>query len=501
MTVKETYDHMMSLAAELADLESAAALLGWDQETNMPEKGIEGRAHVSATMAGVRHEKLTHGELHDLLLELKEVGGDMGPENKAQVAALWRTHDRASRVPGELVKRMAKTRSEATAVWGQARKNKDFDGFAPKLSEMMSLQKEYADALGHDGTAYNALLEEYEPGAKLADIERVLNEVKDFLIPFVKAIADSGVEPDLKCVLGPYDTKKQGEFGAMVIKAMGFDLGGGRVDVSNHPFCSGIHGGDVRLTTRYKDDLRVGLLGTIHEAGHGLYEQGALAAHARTPLADIQSLGIHESQSRMWENNVGLSHGFWNHFFPKLQDMFPEHLASTDVNGFYAAMNDVRPSLIRIEADEVTYNLHIVLRFEIERDLLAGNIEVKDLPEVWNEKFRTYFGIVPPTPDVGVLQDIHWAAGYLGYFPTYTLGSLNAAQFYAAAGRALPDLEEQIARGDFIPLRDWLVENVHRWGSSFAPNELMERATGKPTNAADLITYFKTKYGELYGLS
>jgi len=497
----DRYSRMLELAAELSDINSANALLGWDQETKMPKSGVEGRAHVSATMAGLAHERLTSAELGDILRALREKPADLDEIQQAQVRELWRAYSRATRIPARLVKRNAQATSRATAIWAQARRDKKFADFAPILGEVVGIQREMAEAIGYKDHPYNALLEAYEPGATIAGITPLLDEVRTFLVPFVKAIGESGRHPDLKPVLGPFDHKGQEAFSHEVIRAMGFDLdNAGRVDPSNHPFCSGIHVGDVRLTARFKDDLRIGLYGCMHEAGHGLYEQGIGGDIRRTPIGQANSLGVHESQSRMWENNVGLGLPFWTAFYPRLQKAFPAQVGGVPLDRFYAAVNDVRPSFIRIEADEVTYCLHIALRFEIEKELLTGGVAVKDLPGIWNAKFTEYFGITPPSDDLGVLQDIHWSHGLLGYFPTYTLGSLRAAQFYAAAARDIPDLDGRIAKGELLPLKDWLVENVHRHGARFLPEELMQRATGKATSAEDFVTYLKAKYVPLYGL-
>lgn len=466
----------------------------------MPSKGIDGRSHVLATLAGLRHDKLTAHELRDVLQGLREANGALGDIEKAQVAELWRAHDKATRVPGTLVRRLAEVRSRATAAWAEARGRNDFPAFAPHLQEVLKLTRDLADALGYQGHPYNALLDEYEPDARVDEIGAVLSEVKEFLIPFVKRIQESGRKPDLAPVRGPFEHARQEEFCRRVISAMGFDLEGGRFDRSAHPFCTGIHHGDVRLTLRYKDDIAVALFGIMHEAGHGLYEQGSLGAFPRSPLGHVQSLGIHESQSRLWENNVGRSLPFWRRFYPELRAMFPEVLGATGMEQFYAAINDVRPSLIRIEADEVTYNLHIVIRFEIETELMGGGIPVDELPGVWNEKYERYLGITPPDAASGVMQDIHWSSGLIGYFPTYTLGTLNAAQLYAAAERAIPDLAGKVERGELLPLKEWLGDNVHRHGSRFKPRELMTRATGRPTSAENFTAYLKEKYEPLYGL-
>ncbi|NNF05608.1 MAG: carboxypeptidase M32 [Candidatus Eisenbacteria bacterium] len=499
MTTIEALGRALDLAAEISDIESAEALLSWDQETKMPKKGVQGRSKVSATLAGLHHEKLTQSEIGDLLNRLR-TDSSLEDEAKAQVVDMCRSYDRATKIPSELVKRFAEVRSQSTAAWAQAREAKNFTKFAPHLEEVVSVTRELAEAIGYDSHPYDALVEEYEPGATIEGITQVLEEVKSFLVPYVQKIGESGKKVDLKLVEGPYDVAKQEAFGREVVLAMGFDLEAGRIDPSAHPFCSGIHGGDVRLTTRYKGDIRVGLYGTIHEAGHGLYEQGVADSIRRTPIGSIKSLGIHESQSRLWENNIGLGRSFWTGFYPSLQKHFPEQLGSVALDDFYSAVNDVRPTLIRIEADEVTYNLHIVIRFEIEKLLMENKVAIRDLPELWNSKYKEYLGITPPSDDVGVLQDIHWGSGLMGYFPTYTLGSLNAAQFCEAAQRDIPDLEARIAKGELSPLKDWLVENVHKWGSRFSPEELVTRATGKPTSAEPFIRYIREKYDALYNL-
>ncbi len=497
----ERFNRVMTRAAELSDLESANALVGWDQETFMPAKGVDGRADVSATIAGLQHERLTDPRLREDLEALSRDGDGLDTYQRGQVIELKRLHDRAAKVPADLVRAVAEAQSRGSSIWAAAKAKKEFAAFSPTLAEIFKLKRAVADAVGYREEPYEALLDEFEPGAKVSEVAKTLHDVRDFLIPLVKEIAGSSKKPNTKILAGPYDLEKQDLFGREVVTAMGFDLEAGRLDVSNHPFTSGIHSGDTRLTTRYKQDLSVGLFGTMHEAGHGLYEQNLPAATRRTPLGVYTSLGIHESQSRLWENNVGRGRPFWTKQYPRLQELFPEHLAGVSFDEYYRAINAVEPSFIRIEADEVTYNLHIVLRFELERDVLTGKVAVKDLPEAWNARFRDYLGLTPPSPDLGVMQDIHWAVGLVGYFPTYTLGTLYAAQFFAGAKKAIPDLEERIAKGDLLTLRDWLVENVHRHGRRYAPAALVEKATGMPVSAEHFNRYLRSKFAPLYGLA
>ncbi len=500
LTPAERYRRVLDRAAELADLESAGALLAWDQETFMPKGGAGGRSSVSASLAGFIHEKLTDPVLVEDLETLAADGAGLDDEAAAQVKELKRLQDRARKVPGALVKEMAETQSRATAVWAKARADRDYPAFAPYLERIFGLKREMAEAVGYTEEPYEALLDEYEPGARVSAVAETLNALREFLIPLVRDIAESGVKPDALILQGPYETAGQDRFGREVVAAMGFDMETGRLDISEHPFTSGIHSGDVRLTTRYKPDLSVGLFGTMHEAGHGLYEQNLPAQWRRTPLGTSTSLGLHESQSRLWENQVGRGRAFWTRWYPRLQEIFPGNLKGVSLDDFYLAVNGVRPSFIRIEADEVTYNLHIVLRFEIERGLLSGELDARNLPEIWNTRFQEYLGLTPPSPDLGVMQDIHWASGYIGYFPTYSLGNLYSAQLFAAAERAIPDLEGKIAAGEMLPLRDWLIENVHRWGRRLSAAEVVERASGKPASAEDFNRYLREKYSPLYKL-
>jgi carboxypeptidase Taq len=395
---------------------------------------------------------------------------------------------------------MARSQSEATAVWAEARAAKKFEPFAPHVERNFALKREIADAIGYESDPYDALLEEYEPGARIESVWETLDEMRRFLVPVVQAIREAGGAEDSPLTAGPYDAEGQDRFGRSLVRAMGFDMEAGRLDLSNHPFTSGLHHGDTRLTTRYTGDLSVGLFGTLHEAGHGLYEQNLPQDTRRTPIGPSVSLGVHESQSRLWENVVGRGRPFWEHFFPRIQKQFPERLGGATLDDFYRAINTVRPSLIRIESDEVTYNLHIILRVGLEREMIGGRLKPRDLPEAWNARFREDLGITPPSPDVGVLQDIHWAAGHIGYFATYSLGNVYASQFYEAARRAVPDLDSRIRKGDLITLRDWLVENIHRWGRRYPAPELIERATGKPPALDDFKDYIAAKFGALYGI-
>jgi carboxypeptidase Taq len=345
------------------------------------------------------------------------------------------------------------------------------------------------------------MLDVYEPGATVAHLDPLLGELRERTIELVQKIAKSKRRPDPSILTQRFPKDAQLEFGRTVVEAMGFDFDRGRIDLSTHPFCSGFDPGDVRLTIRvHENDLRGCLFGLIHEAGHGLYEQGIDTKLVRTPLGHAVSLGIHESQSRMWENVVGRSRAFWKHFYPRLKRVFPEQLGSVKAEDFYFAINEVTPSFIRVEADEVTYNLHIALRYEIEKGLMDGTLRVEDLPSIWNARMKKALGIVPKSNSEGVLQDIHWAMGLLGYFPTYSLGNLYSAQLFARATKDIPNLGDQIGKGELIPLRDWLRKKIHRPGRTFAAAELVRRASGAAPSPEPFVSYLNEKYGELYDL-
>ncbi len=496
----ERWKRVLERSAELADLESAGGLVAWDQETFMPKKGVDGRSHVIATMAGLVHEKLTDPALGEDLEALTGGGAGLDGTVRDQVAELARLRGRAVKVPADLVRTLAQLQSKSTAVWALARADKDFATFAPYLTRIIELKREVAEAIGYREEPYEALMDEFEPGSRVSDVAHTLEELRDFLIPLVQAITGSSVKPDPGILAGPYDASRQDAFGREVVAAMGFDLEAGRLDLSNHPFTSGIHAGDTRLTTRYKPDLSVGLFGTMHEAGHGLYEQNLPEALRRTPLGTATSLGMHESQSRMWENMVGRGRPFWNHFYARLQAVFPENLGKTPLDAFFLAVNGVRPSYIRIEADEVTYNLHIILRFELERELTSGRLAVKDVSDAWNDRVKRYLGLPAPSVDQGVLQDIHWSSGLIGYFPTYSLGNLYAAQLFEAARRDIPGLEAGFEKGKLTPLTDWLVENVHRKGRAMSASEIVEKASGAKLSPEPFSRYLRGKFEPLYGL-
>jgi carboxypeptidase Taq len=402
------------------------------------------------------------------------------------------------RVPSSLVAELSKARAEAQQAWRQARRNDDFSQFAPHLERLVELSVEKAEAIGYEDEPYDALLTEYEPGRTTAEVASLFDALRDDLVPLVDAIDDSP-QVENAILRGTYPQSTQREFGHSVIEDFGYDFDRGRQDVSAHPFTTAFSANDVRLTTRYdEDNVASALFSTIHEAGHGLYEQGIDPALDRTPLGEATSLSIHESQARLWENHVGRSRPFWRRYLPRLKDAFPDALGDAALDPFYRAINRVEPSLIRVEADEVTYNLHVMLRFELERGLIDGSVSVNELPERWNDAMDAYLGVVPETDANGVLQDVHWSQGAFGYFPTYTLGTLTAAQLMEAIQDDLPDLTGHIADGHFEPLLGWLRTHIHQHGRILEAPDLLDRATGASLSAAPWLRYVRDKFGALY---
>jgi carboxypeptidase Taq len=482
---------------ELKDLSGLIGLATWDQETYMPRKADEARASQLSTLNGLYHERLVDPALGDWLASARGLPAD----EQAMVRVLTHERDRAVKVPARLVKELAEAQGLGNSAWHAARKANDFSLFQGRLERLLALRCEQADAYGHGGERYDALLDTFEPGMTVARLTPVLERLRAQLVPIVDAI---GARPPPRDIFAGkrFDPDAQWRFTVELLQAMGFDLEAGRQDRSVHPFTGGTHARDVRLTTRINEStLMTALFGTIHEGGHGLYEQGFAEVHFRTPLAAAPSMGLHESQSRLWENMVGRSRGFWGFFYPRLKELFSTELADVGPEDFYRAVNRVDRGSIRVEADELTYNLHIVLRYELELQLMRGSLKVADLPAAWNDKTRALLGVTPETPRAGVLQDIHWSSGDFGYFPTYTLGNLYAASIFNAAKRELPSLEAGIGKGELLPLRDWLRAKIHREGYRCFAEDLVKKVTGKGLTDEDFVAYLKAKYSELYGLS
>lgn len=503
MAKKENISELREKLQEIYHLGSALQVLHWDMEVFMPPKGAQSRAKTIANLSGILHEKFTSKEFAALLkkAKLQLDAGKLDDEESAIVRELWREYERQKKMPVAFVKEMSQICSEGHNVWIKAREKSDFGMFLPVLKKIVALKRKEAHLVGFKKSPYDALLDTYEPGATSEDISIIFEELKKFLVPFLKKIANvkGKINPDI--LKGNFPIDQQKKFDEEVAKKIGFDFEAGRLDTSVHPFSTGFHPNDVRITTRFREhDLFDSFYGVIHEAGHGLYEQGLDPKHFGTPLGESISHGIHESQSRMWENTVARSRNFWKYFYPKLQKQFPSPFAEVQFEDFYRAINFVESSLIRVEADEVTYSLHIILRFEIEKELIEGSTEVEDLPKIWNAKMKEYFGIKVPNDSVGVLQDTHWSGGGIGYFPSYTLGNLYAAQFYQTAKKDILNLEKEIAAGEFKHLREWLREKIHIHGKMFSADQLVREVTGEPLTSQYFIDYLKEKYGEIYNI-
>jgi carboxypeptidase Taq len=499
----QAYATLIGRFKDYSLLNSCASLLGWDERTYMPRQAATLRGDQMALLARLAHDLLTSRELGDLLaaVEQSSLVAEAESVPAVNVREIRRLHNRAVKIPKELVEELARVTTHAQQVWQEARRASDFGAFRPWLEKVVRLKREEAEAVGHHGVPYDALLDEYEPGATTAEITAVFAALRAALTPLVAAIVRSGRHPRTDVLERTYPVERQQVFGQAAAAAVGFDFDAGRLDVTTHPFCSGLGPGDCRITTRYNlHHFNEAFFGILHEAGHGIYEQGLDPQHSGTPMGSAVSLGIHESQSRLWENQVGRGRPFWEHFFPRARQVFLEALRDVSLDEFVFAVNDVRPSFIRVEADEATYNLHIILRFELEQALISGDLPAADVPRAWDEKFEQLFGLTPPNDALGCLQDIHWSGGGIGYFPTYTLGNLYAAQFMEAARRDLGDLDADFRRGDFGRLKAWLNEKVHRPGHRYRPADLCRHVTGRPLDHQPLLAYLRGKYAPLYGI-
>jgi carboxypeptidase Taq len=502
MQAQAAYDELIRRTREASLLASCAELLGWDEETYMPRGGVAHRGNQMALLAGLGHERATDPRLGELLDAVERSPLVHDPESPAavNVRELRRLYQRSVRLPRSLVEEVARATSFAQQVWAEARENADYGRLRPWLEKVLSLKRREAECLGGD-SLYDALLNEYEPGARSREVARVFAALREELVPLVRAVAGSKRRANVGLLRREYPVERQRVFSEAAAAALGFDFQCGRLDTTAHPFFSTIGPGDCRITTRFSGhDFSDGFFSTLHEVGHALYEQGLDPAHHGTPMGEAPSLGLHESQSRLWENVVGRSRPFWLHFFPLARQVFHETLRDVTVDDFHFAVNHVEPSPCRVRADEVTYNLHIFLRFELEQALVSGDLKPADLPAAWDEASRRYLGVSPRDDAEGCLQDGHWASGMFGYFPTYTLGNVFAAQLYARAEEELGDLGRAFARGDFTDLLGWLRASVYRHGHRYRAARLIEKVTGSSPDHRPLVQALRRKYGALYGL-
>jgi carboxypeptidase Taq len=502
MTPQEAYEELAQREKETAYLSSTTALLHWDQRTQIPPKGHAHRINQLTFLAKLIHNRRTDPRIGELLAVLESSAFTTDPQavEAVNIREWKRLYERMTKIPEKLAVELARAAAEGEAAWERARPANDWKAFKPYLERLIELKRQQADAYGYDGERYDALLDDYEQGATTSTLEPVLKSLQQFLVNLLARIQDSAKKPDPTLKIRSFPVAEQERFARAVAERLGFDFSAGRLDVSAHPFTTGIGPGDVRITTRYQDHyFNAAFFGVIHEAGHAMYHQGLPVDYWGQPLCRPISLGINESQSRLWENMVARSRAFWRHFYPQAQQRFTS-LRDVAMEDFLLSVNEVAPNLIRVEADEVTYNLHILLRFELEVALMRDDLRVDDLPGTWNEKMVAYLGLTPPDYAQGVMQDVHWSGGSIGYFPTYTLGNLYGAQFFAKAHADLGDLEAQFERGEFSPLLGWLREKIHSQGSRYLPRDLLRVVTDEDLEPRYLIEYLERKYGDLYGI-
>lgn len=493
------YEQYRDTLRRISDVSFASGVLSWDQETYMPEGSAGIRAQQLSTLAGITHEMVTD-EKFGTMLEALAADSGLDAVQQFNVRQTLKDYRKAKKYSRAFVEEMSRSVSEAFSAWQEAKSKSDFSIFAPRLNKLIELKRQECELLGYEAHPYDALLEQHEPGLTTAEVTKLFEDVRKELVPFVKAIAAKPAHsPEL--LHKTYPKNEQWEFSIHILRSMGFDFNTGRQDISVHPFTINFGSTDVRVTTRIDEkNLSDCVTGTIHEGGHALYEQGMLASEYGLPTGEAASLGIHESQSRLWENNVGRSLAFWQGQLAELKKYFPEQLRDISPADFFKAINVVQPSLIRINADELTYHFHVMIRFETEKAIFENKLDVNDIPAFWNQRYKDYLGIDVPNDAEGCLQDVHWSHGGFGYFPTYSLGSFYAAQFFAAAKKDIPELEAEIKNGNYSSLLQWLREKIHRHGKRYKAKELCEQISGEPLNFRYFMEYAKEKYGKIYGV-
>jgi carboxypeptidase Taq len=501
--MENTIKDFMNYVKQIKNYHEAVSTLSWDLRTGAPRKGVEQRSEVIGTLSQEAFKMSISKQMEEFLDRLTATDQHgLDPIVQATVRECKKEFDRSKKIPAELFKEYVILTSKAESVWEEAREKSDFPMFKPYLEKIVSLTKEFISYWGFNGVRYNTLLDMYEPGITVDQLDQIFTQIRKSTVPLVAAIARAPHQPDTSFLTKEYPSLKQREFSLFILQEMGYDFSAGRLDESVHPFATGLNPGDVRITTRFNPhDFRTAIFGSIHEGGHALYEQNIDPKYIGTPLCEGTSMGIHESQSRFWENIVGRSRSFWNRYYPNLTEYFPKQLNGISLDTFYRAVNHVEPSLIRVEADELTYNLHIMIRYELEKGLFDGGLEVADLPQVWNDKMRDYLGVVPTNDADGVLQDVHWAGGSFGYFPSYSLGNVYAAQFNHCIRKALPEFDQYVESGNLLPIKNWLTELIYQYGKSLEPMDILRKVTGEEINPTYLTAYLEEKYNSIYNLS
>jgi len=500
--IEQQVKDFRELVQKIKSYEEALAVMYWDLRTGAPKKGMEARSEVIGVLSTEMFKLSTSDEMGEFVTALSEpeVYTQLDELNQKIVQECKKEYEKSKKIPAKMYQEYVVLTTQAENVWEEAREANDFDMFKPYLEKVVAYNQQFIDLWGAKDTRYDTLLDMYEPGLTVAKLDEVFGELRARTVPLVAAIAASASKPDMSCLEQKFDVDKQREISLFLLEQMGYDFEAGRLDVSVHPFATGLNPGDVRITTRYdENDLPNSLFSSLHEGGHALYEQNISKELIGTPLCTGTSMGIHESQSRFWENMIGRSRLFWNRYYKEVQRIFPGQLDVSE-DTFYRAMNRSEPSFIRTESDELTYNLHIIIRYEIEKMLFNEGLNVADLPAVWNAKYEEYLGITPPTDSLGVLQDVHWGGGGFGYFPSYSLGNMYAAQMMHTMRQEMPELDSYIEQGQLAPIKAWLTEKVYQYGKSQTPGEIIQRITGEELSPTYLIEYLEIKFKEVYNL-
>ncbi len=503
MDLKQTEAHFKQLIRKLRSYEEALGVLYWDLRTGAPRKGVETRSEAVGVLSSEMFKLAVSQEMGDVLEALREpkAFAQLGEIEQKMVTESYKDYEKSKKIPPDMYQAYVVLTSQAESIWEEAKSDNDFAKFKPYLEQIVDYNRKFVELWGFEGHPYNALLDTYEPGMTVEKLDQVFSALRDELVPLLQHIAEAPNKPDTAFLKADYPKEQQKAFSLYILKELGYDFEAGRLDESVHPFATGLNPGDVRITTNYlPEEVSFALFGTIHECGHALYEQNISKDLIGTNLCGGASMGIHESQSRFYENKVGSSRAFWQRYYKDLQQTFPEQLKHVDAETFYKAINEVKPSLIRIKADELTYNLHIIIRYEIEKELISGTLNVADLPQVWNDKYEEYLGVRPQNDAEGVLQDVHWAGGSFGYFPSYSLGNMYAAQLLHRIKRDIPHFDQLVQSGDLAPIKQWLVNHIHQYGQRLSPDELIRKAADEPLNPTYLTQYLKAKYTDIYKL-